>query len=92
MNKNWSEHETRVLISMRRQDIPHSEIAATLGRTTESVMSKASSLKTTINKAPDPVAPVYAPRPGLSRAERLTQAFCNDPPLGRSALDQRVMG
>jgi transcriptional regulator with XRE-family HTH domain len=50
------------------------------------------SLRPAVAKAPDPVAPVYQPRPGLSRAERMTAVFAGDPPLGRSALDQRAQG
>lgn len=50
------------------------------------------SLTPFIARQPDPVAPVYSPRPGLSRAERLTAVFAGDPPLGRSALDQRGQG
>ena len=89
-NKNWSDHEIRLLVSMCREEVPYTDIAETLGRTLSAVTSKVSNLKTTINKQPDPVAPVYAPRPGLNRAQRLTASFFGDPPLGRSALDQRT--
>ncbi|WP_108397575.1 hypothetical protein [Devosia submarina] len=88
-NKPWSEHETRTLIPMAREEASYSEIAKTLGRTLSGVTSKVSSLRSAINKTPDPVAPVYAPRPGLSRGERLTATYFGDPPMGRSALDQK---
>lgn len=88
-SKHWSDHDERVLVSMARQGDSPAEIADVLGRTVSATVSKISSLKTTINKQPDPVAPVYQPRPGLTRAEKLTQRFFGDPPLGRSALDQR---
>ena len=88
-HKSWSDHEIRILIAMSREGATQTEIAATIGRSLSAVVSKVSSLKSTINKQPDPVAPVYAPRAGLSRAERLTAGFFGDPPLGRSALDQR---
>lgn len=90
--KAWSDHEVRTLITMAREQVPYPEIAETLGRTVSAVTSKVSSLRSAINKEPDPVAPVYAPRLGLSRAERLTASFFGDPPNGRSALDQRVQG
>jgi hypothetical protein len=88
-NKPWSEHEIRTLITMAREQVPYPEIAETLGRTVSAVTSKVSSLRSAINKEPDPVAPVYAPRPGLSRGERLTATYFGDPPMGRSALDQK---
>lgn len=47
------------------------------------------SLRPVIDTVPVPIAPVYAPRPG-TRAERITAMFAGDPPLGRSALDQRA--
>jgi hypothetical protein len=92
IRKNWFEHEQRVLVSMARQGASPADIAQTVGRTLQATVSKISSLKTTINKQPDPVAPVYQPRPGLNRAQRLTAKFFGDPPNGRSALDQRAQG
>ncbi|WP_108459179.1 hypothetical protein [Devosia naphthalenivorans] len=89
-NTSWSDHEVRILITMCREEGPYQDIAQTLGRTLSAVTSKVSNLRSAIDKQPDPVAPVYAPRPGQNRAQRLTASFFGDPPLGRSALDQRT--
>lgn len=51
--------------------------------------AEASRLRAVVEERLTSIAPTYAPRSGLSRAERVTATFFGDPPSGRSALDQR---
>lgn len=80
----WTEDEIATLVRMKSTGADVATIAKHLGRTYQSTANKASSyVSVTVAKEPAPErppAPRYASRMAI---------MMGDPPIGRSALDQK---